>query len=115
MPDPTTAAAAPALPVLTHPDGREYQPSTAQEATRLVTAEGYKLPEGATLPDAFAEGRAKLAERNAREAAAAEDVDAAVAPANTNDQVGDPSGNVPPKSAPAGKNKAAPAPTNKGE
>ncbi len=119
------------LPTLTHPDGREYQPTSAQEATRLVTAEGYKLPEGAELPDAFAEGKAKLAERRAAAEALGADVepaDAATAPVNTDDQVADPSGNVAPtgdapvtgnastaKAAPAGKNKAAPAGPNKAE
>lgn len=49
------------LPTLVHPDGREYEPSTAREATNLVNAQGYTLKDAdAVLPDAFAEGMAKL-------------------------------------------------------
>jgi hypothetical protein len=49
------------LPTLVHPDGREYVPASAQEANRLVTSEGYRLQDDtAELPDAFAEGVAKL-------------------------------------------------------
>ena len=56
------------LPTLVHPDGREYTPSTAQEANNLVQAEGYSLKaKSAELPDAFTEGMAKLDERRKAE------------------------------------------------
>lgn len=66
------------LPTLVHPDGREYEPSTAQEATNLVNAQGYTLKDAdAVLPDAFAEGMAKL-ERQRNKVAHKAEVDAPV-------------------------------------
>lgn len=66
------------LPTLVHPDGREYEPSTAREATNLVNAQGYTLKDaGAELPDAFAEGMAKL-ERQRNKAAHKAEADAPV-------------------------------------
>lgn len=58
------------LPTLVHPDGREYEPSTAQEATNLVQAEGYAVKGKAELPDAFTEGMAKLDARRKTEGGA---------------------------------------------
>jgi hypothetical protein len=56
-------------PTLVHPDGRDYVPSSAQEATRLVSAEGYTLKDPkAKLPDPFTEGLAKLHKSNAADA-----------------------------------------------
>lgn len=73
------------LPTLVHPDGREYEPSTAQEATNLVQAEGYAVKGKAELPDAFTEGLAKLDARRKTEGAKAADK----APASTSGEVVD--------------------------